>query len=96
MRYIYIIFVFAMDIQSHKTSMEHAYEYLLKEFAGLQLGRAHPGIVENISFEAYQDMYQKVKDVASIITMDPQTLKIEPRDKSVMHKMEKAIYDAGL
>lgn len=85
-----------MDIQPHKHSMEQAYEYLLKEFGWLQLGRANPGIVENISFEAYPDMYQKVKDVASIIIMDPQTLKIEPWDKSVMGKMEKAIYDAGL
>ncbi len=85
-----------MDIQPHKHSMEQTYEYLLKEFGWLQLGRANPGIVENISFEAYPDMYQKIKDVASIITMDPQTLKIEPWDKSVMWKMEKAIYDAGL
>ena len=76
--------------------MEWAYEYLLKEFSGLQLGRAHPGIVENISFEAYPDMYQKVKEVASIITLDSQTLKIEPRDKWVMHKIEKAVYDAWL
>lgn len=85
-----------MDIQSYKTSMEHAYNYLMQEFAGLQLGRAHPGIVENISFEAYTDMYQKVKDVASVMAMDQQTLKIEPWDKSVMHKMEKAIYDSGV
>ena len=85
-----------MDIQPYKNSMELAYEYLLKEFAWLQLWRANPWIVENISFEAYTDMYQKVKDVASIITMDSQTLKIEPWDKSVMWKMEKAIYDAGL
>jgi ribosome recycling factor len=85
-----------MDIQPYKNSMEQAYEYLLQEFAGLQLGRAHPGIVENISFEAYPDMYQKVKDVASIITMDGQTLKIEPWDKGVMNKIEKAIYDAGI
>ncbi len=85
-----------MDIQPYKTSMEHAYEYLLKEFGWLQLGRANPGILENISFEAYPDMYQKVKDVASIIVMDQQTLKIEPWDKSVMGKMEKGIYDAGL
>lgn len=85
-----------MDIQPYKTSMEQAHEYLLKEFAGLQLGRAHPGIVENISFEAYPDMYQKTKDVASIVAMDAQTLKIEPWDKWVMGKIEKAIYDAGL
>ncbi|MBP6085782.1 ribosome recycling factor [Patescibacteria group bacterium] len=51
-------------------------------------------MVENISFEAYPGMYQKVKDVASIIIMDSQTLKVEPRDKSVMHKAEKAIYDS--
>lgn len=85
-----------MDIQKYKSTMEQAFEYLLKEFSGLQLGRANSGLVENISFEAYPDMYQKVKDVASIIIMDSQTLKLEPRDKSVMGKMEKAVYDSWL
>ncbi len=85
-----------MDIQLYKNNMHQAHEYLLKEFAWLQLWRAHPWIIENVSFEAYPDMYQKIKDVASIITMDWQTLKVEPRDKWVMWKMEKAIYDAGL
>lgn len=85
-----------MTDTNYKISMEGAYDYLLKEFGWLQLGRAHSGLVENISFEAYTDMYQKVKDVASIVTMDPQTLKIEPWDKSVMSKMEKAIYDSWL
>lgn len=83
-------------MSNYKASMEQAYEYLLKEFAGLQLWRAHPGIIENVSFEAYPDMYQKVKEVASIVTMDPQTLKVEPWDKSVMSKIEKAVYDSGL
>ena len=85
-----------MTDTNYKSSMEGAYDYLLKEFGWLQLGRAHSGLVENISFEAYTDMYQKVKDVASIVTMDSQTLKVEPWDKSVMSKMEKAIYDSWL
>ncbi len=89
-------FATLMDIQQYKTNMEHAYDYLMKELWGLQLGRANPGILENISFEAYPDMYQKIKDVASIVLMDSQTLKVEPWDKSVMWKAEKAIYDAGL
>jgi ribosome recycling factor len=76
--------------------MEQAHEYLMRELWWLQLGRANPGILENISFEAYPDMYQKIKDVASIVLMDSQTLKVEPWDKSVMSKAEKAIYDAWL
>lgn len=85
-----------MDVQPYKTSMEWAFDYLLKEFAWLQLGRANPWIVENISFEAYPDMYQKVKDVASILTMDAQTLKIEPWDKSVMWRISTAIAKADI
>ena len=46
--------------------------------------------------ELMEALYQKVKDVASIIVMDQQTLKLEPWDKSVMGKMEKAVYDSGL
>jgi ribosome recycling factor len=93
---VFILLIKIMDIQPIKTSMDQAFDYLLQEFSWLQLWRANPGIVENISFEAYPDMYQKVRDVASIVAMDSQTLKIEPWDKSVMGKMEKAIYDAGL
>jgi ribosome recycling factor len=85
-----------MDIQKYKVTMEQAFEYLLKEFSGLQLWRASSGLVENISFEAYPDMYQKVKDVASIIVMDQQTLKLEPWDKSVMGKLEKWVYNSWL
>lgn len=40
-------------------------------------------------------MDQKLNQVASIWTIDAQTLKIEPWDKSIISDIEKAIYDAN-
>ena len=39
-------------------------------------------------------MDQKMNQVANITTMDPQTLKIEPWDKSTLADIEKAIYNS--
>ncbi len=41
-------------------------------------------------------MDQKLNQVASITTIDSQTLKIEPWDKSILKDVEKAIYDADI
>jgi len=38
----------------------------------------------------------KVPQVAHVTILDPQTLKIEPRDKNETKNIEKAIYDAEI
>lgn len=74
--------------------MQKALDWLTGEFAGLQVGRATKGLVDNISVEAsYGAM--PVGQLANITLPDAQTIRIEPWDKSVMAAMEKGIYDAG-
>lgn len=41
-------------------------------------------------------MDQKLNQVANIVISDSQTIKIEPRDKTVLKDIDKAIYDANL
>ncbi len=75
--------------------MQKATSYLESEFQALQIGRASSGLIENITVNAsYGDM--KIPQVAHITILDPQTLKIEPRDKKETKNIEKAIYDAEL
>jgi ribosome recycling factor len=40
-------------------------------------------------------MEQKISQIANVTTIDSQTLKIEPWDKSTMSSIEKGIYDSG-
>lgn len=61
------------------------------------MGRASSGLVENLEvFVPSRGMKQKMNQVANIVVMDAQTLKIECWDKSIVKDVEKAIYDAAL
>lgn len=84
-----------MDITPYKDQMQKAKNYLENEFQSLQVGRASTWLVENITVEAsYGAM--KVPQVAHVTILDPQTIKIEPRDKKETKNIEKAIYNAEI
>ncbi len=72
-------------------------EHLWNSFKHLQLWRASTWLVEEIHVHvASRGMDQKLNQVANIGITDPQTLKIEPWDKSILADIEKAIYDADI
>lgn len=94
MKFIFIQNII-MDTTPYKTQMDKALHYLENEFMSLQLGRASTWLVENITVHAsYGDM--KVPQIAHVTILDPQTLKIEPRDKKECGAIAKAIFDAEL
>ena len=94
MKFIFIQNII-MDTTPYKTQMDKALHYLENEFMSLQLGRASTWLVENITVHAsYGDM--KVPQIAHVTILDPQTLKIEPRDKKECGAIAKAIFDADL
>ncbi len=78
-----------------KTQLEKAIHHLEGEFGKLQMGRATPALVEDITVEQYGSM-QAIKNSASINILDPQTLSIAPWDKTLIHAIAKAITDAGI
>ncbi len=83
-----------MDLTGHRQQMDKAIQFLEGELKALHVGRASAGLVENISVEAsYGPM--KIPQIAHVTIMDWQTIKIEPRDKSELKHVEKAIYDAN-
>lgn len=86
-----------LDLNASQDAMEKTIKHLEQEFIWLQLGRASSGLVENLEvFVPSRGMKQKMNQVANIVVMDAQTLKIECWDKSIVKDVEKAIYDAAL
>ncbi len=69
--------------------------HLKEEYAGLQIGRASSGLVENLTIDAYGSV-QPLKAVASISTPDARTVQIQPWDKGMLAAIEKAITDSDL
>lgn len=72
-----------------------AIEHCESELAGLQVGRASPGLVENIQVEIYGTK-QPIKNAANISVPEPRTLFVEPWDKSSLTAVEKAIRESPL
>ncbi len=84
-------------VSEFQTACDKVIEHLETTFKHLQLGRASTGLVEEIHVHvASRGMDQKLNQVANIGIIDPQTLKIESRDKAVLADIEKAVYDADI
>jgi len=88
-----------MDINAILKQADEAIEktltHLHNELAGLQVGRASAGLVENVQIEIYGAI-QPIKNVANIMVPDPKTLFIEPWDKANLKAIEKGILDSNL
>ncbi|EDY81835.1 ribosome recycling factor [Verrucomicrobiia bacterium DG1235] len=75
--------------------VEKAIEHTANEFAGVNTGKANPGMVEGISVEAYGSQ-MSLKEMAAITTPDARTIAIQPWDKSVIKAIEKAILTSNI
>lgn len=82
-------------LTSLKWDLVRAWEHLHNEFAKLQVGRAHPGLVEWITIVAYWSPWP-LKNFASVSVIDSQTLSIQPWDRSLIRDIDKWITDAWL
>lgn len=78
-----------------KEGIEKSIRHLELEFSKLQLWRANPALVEDVMVDQYGSL-QPLKNMASVSTMDSQTLNIKPWDKTVLWTIAKAISDSGL
>lgn len=84
-----------MELAHYEQQMKKALAYLEQEFAGLQVGRATSGLVENINIESeYGTM--KLNTLGHITVLDTTTLKIEPWNKADAKPIETAIFKADL
>lgn len=81
------------EITQHThVEIERAFDFLKKEFAGIQTGRASAVLVESVTVESYGQK-MPLKHVANISVPGPQEIMIDPWDKSQLSKIEKALRD---
>ncbi len=85
----------SFDFSSLKTELEGAAEWLRKEYAGVSTGRANPALLDGVLVEVYGAL-QPIKNIASIATEDPRTLRISPWDKNQIKDIERAITTSSL
>lgn len=69
--------------------------FLQEELATLRTGRATPALVEHVRVQAY-NATMPLKEVASITVPEPQSLAIQPWDKSLLGPIERAIQESSL
>lgn len=93
--FILIPFIFYSMLHTLKSDLDRAEQHLHDEFAKLQVGRANPAIVEWITVMVYGSV-QLLRNIASVGTLDAQTISIQPWDKSVLRDISKAINDANI
>lgn len=88
-----------MSIADVKKTAEHKMQKSLKalrlDLAKVRTGRAHVGLLDHVQVEYYGSMVP-VNTVANITLIDPRTLGVQPWEKAMASKVEKAIRDSDL
>ena len=75
--------------------MRKTLDALRHEFARIRTGRAHPGLLEQVTMDYYGSQ-TPLHQTANINVLDARTLGVTPWDKSMVAAIEKAILNADL
>ena len=75
--------------------MQKSLEVLKGDLAKVRTGRAHTGLLDHIMVEYYGSMVP-VNQVANITLVDSRTIGVQPWEKGMAQKVEKAIRDSDL
>jgi len=75
--------------------MKKSIEALRHEFSGVRTGRAHTGLLDHVTVD-YYGADVPLNQAASVHVEDARTLAVQPWEKSMVPKIEKAIINAGL
>jgi len=84
------------DIKKNaEQKMAKSIEAFKNELAKVRTGRAHPGILDQVQVEYYGSMVP-VSQVANVSLMDARTISVQPWEKGMGAKIEKAIRESDL
>ena len=75
--------------------MQKSIESLRTDLAKIRTGRAHVGLLDHVQVEYYGSMVP-VNQVANITLIDARTIGVQPWEKNMFSKVEKAIRDSDL
>ena len=84
------------DIKKNTESkMQKSLEALKNDLAKIRTGRAHTGLLDHVQVDYYGSMVP-VNQVANITLVDARTIGVQPWEKNMLQKVEKAIRDSDL
>jgi len=78
-----------------ETKMAKSIEALKAELQKIRTGRAHPGILDQVHVDYYGSMVP-ISQVANVSLLDARTISVQPWEKGMGAKIEKAIRDSDL
>ena len=78
-----------------ESKMQKTVEALKHDLAKVRTGRAHTGLLDHIMVDYYGTMTQ-LSQVASVSLIDARTIGVQPWEKSMISKVEKAVRDSDL
>lgn len=82
-------------LESAKESMQAAIEHLGKELLKIRAGKAHTSMLDGI-FVDYYGSQTPLGQVSNVNTPDARTITVQPWEKPMLEKIEKAIMIANL
>ncbi len=86
-----------MDEKALRALMQQALDRLISDIGSIRTGRATPALVEGIEVLVYGGAQKmRVMELASITAPDPQSIVIDPWDKSIIGDMRKGIEAANV
>ena len=84
------------DIRKNMQSkMEQSIAMLNTNLTKIRTGRANPALLDNVQVEYYGSMVP-LSQVANVSSLDARTLSVQPWEKGMGQKIEKAIRDSDL
>ncbi len=75
--------------------MQRSIEAYKTELTKIRTGRAHPGILDQVHVEYYGSMVP-ISQVANVTLLDARTISVQPWEKGMGAKIEKAIRESDL
>ncbi len=84
------------DIRKNaEAKMTRSIESFKNELQKIRTGRAHPGILDQVQVEYYGSMVP-ISQVANVSLLDARTITVQPWEKGMGAKIEKAIRESDL
>jgi ribosome recycling factor len=81
--------------QSAEQKMQKSLEALKIDLGKVRTGRAHTGILDHVQVDYYGSL-MPINQIANISLADARTITVQPWEKNLISKVEKAIRDADL
>ena len=78
-----------------EAKMQKSLEVLKNDLQKIRTGRAHTGLLDHVQVDYYGSMVP-VNQVANVTLVDARTIGVQPWEKTMLQKIEKAIRDCDL